>query len=80
MDTEGSKNVHSLVRNHLVIGIITRHAHRPGVIENFMLAEYEDMMKKSICETTGQLLKKDYYYAEVNMIAPLIINIIEIYM
>ena len=77
MNTESNKNVPSLVHNHIVIDIITRHAHRPGVVESFMLTEYEDMMKKSTDVTTGLLLEQDYYYAEVNMIATLITNIME---
>ena len=77
MDTESSKNVPSLMPNHIVIVIITRHAHRPGAVENFMLTEYDDMMKKSTDVTTGQLLEQYYYYAEVNMITPLIINIMK---
>ena len=77
MDAESIKNVTSLVCNHIVIGIITRHAHRLGVVENFMLTEHDDMMKKSTDVTTGQLLEQDYYYAEVNMIAHLIITIMD---
>ena len=46
----------SLVHNHIVFVIITRHAHRPDVIENLVLTEYDDMMKKSTDVTTGQLL------------------------
>ena len=71
IDENAAAMVHNCVRNYLVFGILTRHAHRPGVIENFMMSEFEKMIKESTNKDSGVLKDQPYYYAKVSILAEL---------
>ena len=63
LDADTKKKYHVMVRDHLICGILTRHAHRPGVIESLM-SEFKEMMKDHSDET-GKLEKRPHYLAHV---------------